>query len=157
MELAMKTGPMGIALIREFEGFSSTPYYCQANKLTIGYGHVIKKGEQFTRITESEAILLLQQDLQTAENHVKRFIKYPLTQNQFDALVSFTFNLGGGTLQRSTVRIALNEGDVLKAMRYLKKYVFAGGRRSAGLLRRRLAEIDLFMSDYQGPFDDEGI
>jgi len=156
MEQVMKTGTRGIQLIKDFEGFRSKPYYCSAKKLTIGYGHVILPNEAFPEegISQGEATELLKKDLVKAESAVLKLIKVNLTQEQFDALVSFTFNLGAGTLQRSTVRIALNEGDVIKAMSYWKKYIYAAGKPLIGLQRRRLAEIELFMSTTR--IEDDG-
>ena len=101
----------GINLIKRFEGFSSTVYICPAGYPTIGYGHLVlaHEQEQFaTGITQAEATELLRKDVRLAERAVLRLISVPLTDGQFDARVSFTFNLGAGALQRSTLRMKVN-------------------------------------------------
>ena len=136
--------PAGLALIKQFEGFSPTVYVCPAGYPTIGYGHVVKpqEREQFAGgITTEKAEALLRQDVQTAERAVLRLIAVALTDGQFDALVSFTFNLGAGALQRSTLRRKVNRGDHAAVPAEFRKWVWAGGRRLEGLVRRREAEI----------------
>ena len=95
----------GIDLIKRFEGFSATVYICPAGYPTIGYGHLVKDSGRYEQgITEAEAEELLRRDVHAAESAVMRLIDVPLTDGQFDALASFTFNLGAGALQRSTLR-----------------------------------------------------
>jgi lysozyme len=131
----------GINLIKRFEGFSSTVYFCPAGYPTIGYGHVVKKGEDFSAgITQDEAEELLRIDAQIAERAVLRLITVPLTDGQFDALVSFTYNLGSGALQRSTLRRVINRQSHSKVPNQLMRWVWAGGRKLRGLIRRREAE-----------------
>ena len=135
----------GLALIQRFEGFSATPYLCPAGYLTVGYGHVVKKHVDFTKpITEQEALTILVADVQTAERAVLRLITVPLTNGQFDALVSFTLNLGGGALQRSTLRRKINRGEHADAPAEFMKWVWAGGRKLKGLVKRRAAEAALY-------------
>lgn len=135
----------GIDLIKRFEGFSATVYICPAGYPTIGYGHVVKEGEDFSKgISESQAENLLRQDAQIAERAVLRLITVPLTDGQFDALVSFTYNLGGGALQRSTLRRVINRGEHPEVPRQLMRWVWADGRKLKGLIRRREAEAILF-------------
>ena len=98
----------GIDLIKRFEGFSSTVYICPAGYPTIGYGHLVRLGESYTEISETEAEELLRKDVESAERAVIRLVNVPLTDGQFDALVSFTFNLGSGAFQRSTLRRKVN-------------------------------------------------
>jgi lysozyme len=139
----------GIDLIKQFEGFSPTVYICPAGYPTIGYGHVVKPDErqQFASgITPEQAETLLRQDVQTAERAVLRLITVPLTEGQFDALVSFTFNLGAGALQRSTLRRKINRGEHVAALGEFRKWVWAGGRKLEGLVRRRGAEASLYHS-----------
>lgn len=95
----MRTGKKGIALIKEKEQFRAKWYYCPAHKPTIGYGHVIQDDEQHlykTTLTEAQASALLLEDLGQFERGVAKAIKVPLTQDQFDALVSFAYNVGVG-------------------------------------------------------------
>ncbi len=145
----MQTSEAGIALIAEFEGFVAMPYICAGGHLTIGYGHVIAPHEQFDApITRLDARALLMQDVAVAERAVLRYIHAPLTQGQFDALVSFTFNLGAGALQRSTLRRVINRGDYTSAPHQLRRWVFAEGRKLRGLVRRREAEVGLWSDSY---------
>ena len=146
----MRTGKPGLEIIKHFEGFSPDPYLCPANVATIGYGATY--GFDHKRITmdhrpisleEGEA--LLAQELQSVERSVRRLVRVALTQNQFDALVSFTFNLGSGRLQSSTLRSKLNRGDYEGASLELPKWRKAGGRVLAGLVKRRFSEQKLFL------------
>lgn len=133
----------GINLIKRFEGFSSTIYICPAGYPTIGYGHVVlaHEREQFAAgVTQAEATELLRKDVRIAERAVLRLISVPLTDGQFDALVSFTFNLGAGALQRSTLRLKANRGEHESVPAELMKWVWAAGKKLPGLVRRRQAE-----------------
>ena len=133
----------GLNLIKRFEGFSSTIYICPAGYPTIGYGHVVlaHEREQFALgITQAEATELLRKDVRIAERAVLRLISVPLTDGQFDALVSFTFNLGAGALQRSTLRRKVNRGEHKGVPAELMKWVWAAGKKLPGLVRRRQAE-----------------
>ena len=136
----------GIDLIKRFEGFSRTVYFCPAGYPTIGYGHVIKSYEDFSvGIDEAQAEELLRQDAVIAERAVLRLISVPLTDGQFDALVSFTYNLGGGALQRSTLRRKINCEEHSEVPEQFMRWVWAGGRKLKGLIRRREAEAMLYM------------
>jgi len=135
----------GIDLIKRFEGFSRTVYFCPAGYQTIGYGHVVKPHEDFSAgIDEAQAEELLRQDAAIAEQAVLRLINVPLTDCQFDALVSFTYNLGGGALQRSTLRRKVNHEEHADVPEQFMRWVWAGGRKLKGLIRRREAEADLY-------------
>ena len=135
----------GIDLIKRFEGFSRTVYFCPAGYQTIGYGHVVKPHEDFSAgINEVQAEELLRQDAVIAEQAVLRLINVPLTDGQFDALVSFTYNLGGGALQRSTLRRKINREEHADVPEQFMRWVWAGGRKLKGLIRRREAEADLY-------------
>lgn len=137
----------GLDLIKRFEGFSPTIYICPGGYPTIGYGHVVKPHERkrFQHgITETEAEALLRQDVAIAERAVLRLIQVPLTDGQFDALVSFTFNLGSGALQRSTLRRKVNREEHDEVPREFMRWVWAGGRKLRGLIRRREAEMGVY-------------
>ena len=137
----------GLNLIKRFEGFSATIYTCPAGYPTIGYGHVIKdhEMEQFKNgITEAQAKDLLRHDVEEAERAVLRLINIPLTDGQFDALVSFTYNLGAGALQRSTLRWKVNREEHAAAPAEFMKWVWAGGRKLEGLIKRREAEAVIY-------------
>lgn len=138
----------GLNLIKHFEGFEPEIYLDAAGLPTIGYGHLIRKGEHKmfeNGISESAAEALLAKDVWAAESGVLRLISVPLTDGQFDALVSFTFNLGSGALQRSTLRRKINREEHDEAPRELMRWVWAGGRKLKGLVRRRAAEAELYM------------
>jgi len=137
----------GLDLIKRFEGFSPTVYICPAGYPTIGYGHLVREHEldRYEQdITEQEAEDLLRRDVQVAERAVLRLIDVPLTDGQYDALVSFTFNLGAGALQRSTLRRKVNREEHADVPAQLMRWVWAGGRRLQGLIRRREAEVLIY-------------
>ena len=138
----------GIALIKRYEGYKTTPYRCAAGKITVGYGHVIGNGLQLPdewnrTFSLGEIDELLRTDLARFERGVSRYCPVYLTQSQFDALVSFSFNLGLGVLQRSTLRQKINRGDA-DAAKVILKYNMAGGRILKGLTNRRIAEYRMF-------------
>ena len=140
----MKTSNNGINLIKEFEGCKLSAYKCPAGVWTIGYGHT-KNVKQGMKITNEHATNLLKDDLKTYEGYVNKYVKVKLNQNQFDALVSFTFNCGGGALKSSTLLKKLNKGDYTGAANELLRWNKAGGKVLAGLTRRRKAEKTLFL------------
>ena len=137
-------------LVKRFEGFSPTRYVCSGGKLTIGYGHVITKAhiKDFEKpITEQRARQILMMDMTYAAQAVDRLVKVPLTQNQFDALVSFVFNVGDGAFAASTLLRYLNKGRYQEAAVEFMRWIHAGGKRLDGLIRRRRAEQELFLRD----------
>jgi lysozyme len=137
----------GIALIKRFEGFKLHIYPDAAGLPTIGYGHLLKAGEAElfkNGITEAAAEALLIKDVLVAEKAVLRLITVELTNGQFDALVSFAFNLGGGALQRSTLRRKVNREEHQDVPAEFLKWVWAGGKKMKGLIRRRTAEAQLY-------------
>ena len=140
-----KTSPKGIDLIKEFEGFRARAYLCPANVLTIGYGHTKTcKPGQVVSTAKGEELLI--KDLKRFENAVNVLVKVPLNQNQFDALVSFAFNVGVGAFKASTLLRLLNQGNYKLATNEFKRWVHGGGRKLPGLIRRRQAEANLFAS-----------
>jgi lysozyme len=144
-----KTAQKGIELIKGFEELRLKAYLCPAGVVTIGYGHTNQDGETFRLgqvITEEEAEQLLAKDLRRFENAVNSLVRVELSQNQFDAIVSFTFNLGGTTLRKSSVLRLLNENKMTEAANFLLRYKYADGKILRGLVRRRKAERDLFLS-----------
>lgn len=141
----MKLSEKGLDLIKEFEGFHPNVYVCPAGYKTIGFGHLLKPGEDFSGgLSLFEGERLLYQDTLIAQAAVRRLINVPLNQNQFDVLVSFTFNLGAGALQRSTLRRIVNRQEHNRVPTELLKWVRAGGRKLNGLVRRRQAEGELY-------------
>ena len=146
----MKTSQQGLDLIKRYEGVRRKPYRCPAGLWTVGVGHLIGDGlslpDSWNRTLEAAEIdALLAKDVTRFERGVARYISAKLTQGQFDALVSFSFNLGLGTLQRSKVRLKLNRGDMDGAIASLLKYNKAGGKELKGLTFRRRDEAKLMM------------
>jgi GH24 family phage-related lysozyme (muramidase) len=144
----------GLALIQRFESFSPTVYICPAGYPSVGYGHVVLDGEsdRFAGgINEDEAEDLLRHDSGIAECAVLRLITVPLTDGQFDALVSFVFNVGAGGLQRSTLRRKVNLEEHSAVPAEFIKWVWAGGRKLKGLVRRREAEARMYQTDNHLP------
>lgn len=134
-----------VDLVKRFEGFRSKPYRCPAGIATIGYGHTEGVTLSDPPITEEEAAALLHRDIQIFGAGVLRLVTVPLTQGQFDALVSFAYNVGLGNLQRSTLLRKLNAGDYAAAADEFSRWTRArGGQILAGLVRRRTAERGLF-------------
>lgn len=136
----------GLSLIKRYEGFSPVPYRCPAGYLTIGYGHVVMPGERWEQpVGEDEATQILRRDVRIAERGVSRQISYLKGQGAFDALVSFTFNLGEAALQRSRLRAAVNRKDDADTAAQWGRWVYAAGRVLPGLVARRKAELALYM------------
>ena len=146
----MRTGDEGIALIRHFEGCRLDAYLCPAGVWTIGYGHTkgVKGGET---IDQEAAEAFLIEDLEEFEGYVTEMVEVPLSQSQFDALVSWTFNLGPGNLERSTLLAKLNQGEYTDVPFEIKRWTRAGGVILPGLVKRRDAEAALFEGrDWKG-------
>ena len=138
-----------LKLIKDFEGVRYRAYKDSVGKWTIGVGHLILPGEQdlITKVlTDTEVDALLQTDLTKAEKAVDAFVKVPLNDNQRGALVSFVFNLGGGRLASSTLLELVNEKQFDEAASEFPKWSNAGGKRVVGLVRRREAEKQLFLT-----------
>ena len=139
----MKTSDEGISLIKKFEGCRLEPYFCSGNVLTIGYGHTKDVVENMS-ITEDTAEALLKEDLKDFEEQVSNLVKVELNQNQFDALIAWTFNLGSGNLSSSTLLKKLNNSEYDEVPEQIKRWNKAGGKVLEGLIRRREAEALLF-------------
>ena len=146
----MKTSERGIQLIKHHEGVRNRPYKCPAGLWTVGVGHLIGDGKSLPAdynrtFTNEEIDGILKSDLRRFELGISKMLpNVPLRQCEFDCLVSFAFNLGLGTFQRSTLRQALLRGDKKAAMESLVKYCRAGGKILKGLQTRRLDEKALF-------------
>jgi len=149
----MTTSQAGKDLIKQAEGWSPVPYHGKADRpgvITIGWGHVVRSHESFTSISQNPTgEFLLSQDLLFAEHDIKRLVKVELNQNQFDALVSFFFNLGDGP-DHSTLISLVNQGKFLEAAEEFVKWdhvrdVHGNLVEAEGLKNRRLLEKDLFL------------
>ena len=135
----------GLQLTESFEGCRTVAYRDSVGVLTIGYGHTGPDVYLGQVITQEQAQALLQQDVQTAVACVNQNVKVPLTQNEFDALVDFTFNEGVNAFKESTLLKDLNVGNYAAAAAQFTLWVNAGGHRLPGLVERRQAEHDLFV------------
>lgn len=141
----MKISEAGLDLIRHFEGLRLNAYQDSVNVWTIGYGHTGKDVKAGKKIDIFDAEILLKKDVEKFETAVNDAVTVPLTQGQFDALVSFCFNLGAGTLLKSTLLKRLNAGNYEGASGQFVLFVHAGGRELPGLVARREAEQALFL------------
>jgi lysozyme len=158
----MNVSPKTIEMIKHHEGVRFKPYQCPAKLWTIGVGHVLypnqgkmpidqRGGFQLAQednrsFSKDEVNAILRADLARFEKGVATYCPVPLTQGQFDALVSFSFNVGLGTLQRSTMRQKVLRGDMAGAAEELLKYCMASGKVLRGLQNRRIDERALFLS-----------
>jgi len=135
--------------IEQLEGYSPKLYRDTGGVLTIGYGHVPEPGERFEgrTLTREEALTLLHHDVAEAEEAVNKHVKVLLKQEQFDALVSFVFNVGESAFANSTLLRKLNAGHCCAVPDQLRRWTRDGGRVVAGLVARRGAEISLFTGD----------
>lgn len=140
----MKISENGINLIIRFEGLRTSAYKCPAGIWTIGYGHTsgVRKGD---KCTEAQAKEFLKNDIEVFEACINNLVKQTLTQNQFDALVSFVFNIGCIGFKASTMLKYLNNKQYELAAEEFPKWVLSNGKKLEGLVRRRQAEQDLFL------------
>ena len=146
----MKTSKAGITMIKHYEGTKLKAYKCPAGKWTIGTGSTywpdgtpVKEGDT---VTEQGAEDLLMATLAPFERDVERLVEVPMTQGQFDALVSFAFNVGTNNLKGSTLLKVFNNGGEKYAAQEFSKWVFAAGKVLPGLVKRRESERSLFLS-----------
>lgn len=131
-------------LIKKFEGLRLDAYWCPAGVLTIGYGHTGADVYEGQKITEEEAEALLLKDVENVEENIKKMIVKEVTNNQFDALVSFAYNCGTVNLGRSTLLKYVNQSKYKEAAAEFDKWVYAGKKKLNGLVKRRAAERALF-------------
>jgi lysozyme len=146
MNNELKTSQEGISLIKSFEGCELTAYRCSADVPTIGYGHTAGVSDGDT-CTQEEAETMLAEDLEEFEDYVKNYVESELQQNEFDALVAWTYNLGPANLKESTMLKELNSGNFEEVPRQMKRWNRAGGEVLDGLIRRREAESRLFKGE----------
>ena len=140
----MKLSEHGKELIKSFEGFRLTAYKDGGGVWTIGWGHTGSDVTPGRSITQERADFLFDADIIEFEEGVNSLVKVPLTQNQFDALVSFAYNCGGDALENSTLLRLLNEGEYVRAAAQLPRWNKDNGVVVKGLVRRRAAERQLF-------------
>jgi lysozyme len=133
----------GLMLTEQFEGCSLTAYQDVKGVWTIGYGHTAGVTPGMT-CTQEQAAEWLQADIQWAATTVSNLVLVPLTQNEFNALVDFVFNVGSGNFSGSTMLVLLNQGDYAGAAAQFQRWDLAGGQVIQGLLNRRIAEENEF-------------
>lgn len=139
----MNIGTKGLEMIKHFEGLELNAYQCAAGVWTIGYGHT-KDVQQGMVISEDTANEMLVEELNEYESYITGLVTVELNQNQFDAMVSWVYNLGVGNLKASTLLKVLNAGDYAGVPAQIMRWNKAGGKVLEGLTRRRQAEADLF-------------
>ena len=142
----MKISQAGVDAIKAFEGLRLDAYKCPAGIPTIGYGSTGSHVSMGMSITEEYAEVLLREDIERFERCVNEYVTVELTQHMFDALVSFAFNLGCGALKRSTLLKRVNVNRKEDAANEFLRWDKAGGRKLAGLTRRRNEEREMFLS-----------
>lgn len=139
----------GLNLVKKFEAFRESMYLDAVSKPTIGYGTLIDtKEEQYLinkKITEAEATDLLELDMAKFEKAINNLVKAELTQNQFDALCSFTYNVGISNFKNSTLLKMINEGKIKESADQFLRWNKAGGKVLSGLTSRRQKEMELFL------------
>lgn len=147
-----KVSPVGIELIVDVEGCRTDPYYCQANKLTVGVGSTsnVIKGKKYT--TE-EIVVRLREDIKVAEQCLSNNVRVGMTQGEYDAYASFIFNLGCGSFRSSTLLFMLNNGRPVEACNQLSRWVYvkpsptAKAVVSEGLKKRRTREEKVCLTE----------
>jgi lysozyme len=141
-----------VEFLQGWESYRSTPYRDEGGLWTWGYGHAQREGERLPKkIDKNDALLLLLQDLCEAELAVNRLVNVALASWEFDAVASFTFNLGGPRFSASTLRRKLNLADLAGAAEEFGRWIYVKKKKSAGLVKRRAAERAMFqLGDYSG-------
>lgn len=142
----LKTSSKAIDIIKYFEGFSAKIYHCIGGYATIGYGHKIAKGESLKFISFERANEILYHDIFKIEKVVDRNINVVLNNNQFSALVSFIYNIGSASFQRSTIRQKINFEQWEDIENEFNRWIFVRAKAIQGLRNRRIVEYKLFSS-----------
>lgn len=145
---SLSAGAAAVALITAYEGLRLEAYKDPVGVWTICYGST-KNVQPGQVATLQECKNRLGADAEEAANAVRKYVQHPITQEQFDALVDFTFNLGAGNLKNSTLLRKLNAGDCYGAAEEFRRWVYAGGQVLPGLPKRREEEYKLFLTDCQ--------
>lgn len=141
----MKISENGKNLIKNFEGLKLNSYKCSSGVLTIGYGHTGSDVKENMIISKEEAEKLFDSDIVIHSNNVSKLVRVKLTQNQFDALVSFEYNIGYGNFSKSTLLKKLNLQDYKGASNEFDKWIYSKKKKLNGLVKRRNKEKELFL------------
>ena len=144
----MRTSPDGIEFIKSWEGYRRYPYKDVGGAYTVGYGHLVLSGENYAAgLTKSEAHSLMMEDLQVVEGDIAEHINVELSPNQYDAVSSFFYNIGATKIAAGKNTLpSLNRGDYKAFADHLLSWKNSGGKVVQGLLNRRKAERELFLS-----------
>lgn len=142
-----KINAHGLKIVKHGEGLYLTAYWCPAGVLTIGYGHTGPDVHVGQIITGETALELLARDMADAEGDVERLVRAGVNSDQFSALVSFVFNVGGAAFGKSTLLRYLNNGQYREAADQFPRWNKGGGRVLPGLVKRRAAERALFLNE----------
>jgi lysozyme len=142
----VKTSEAGLDHIEQSEGIRYTAYLDTGGVWTIGVGHTGPEVVKGLRATDEQVRAWLEEDVREAEDAVNRLVKVELTQNQFDMLVSFVFNVGEGQFKKSTMLKLINAGDMEGAAAQFPRWCYDNGKMIQGLLNRRLAEQKIFLA-----------
>lgn len=141
----MKISENGKNLIKNFEGLRLKAYKCSSGVLTVGYGHTGSDVKENMIITKEQAEKLFDADVLVHSNNVSKLVRVKLNQNQFDALVSFEYNVGYGNFSKSTLLKKLNAGDYTGAANEFEKWIYANKKKLKGLVKRRKKEKELYL------------
>lgn len=146
----IKISSSGVNKIKRYEQLKLKPYKDVGGKWTIGWGHLIKPDEDYLMhpggITEAKAEQLIQQDLAYTESAINSYVKVPINGNQYDALVSFVFNIGITAFKESTLLNLINQGKYSDAALQFGRWKYAGGEIVQGLINRRIEEQQTFIA-----------
>ena len=141
--------PFCLSLIKQFEGFSAHPYLDENDGYTIGYGHLIKPGEVIKApLSDEGGEALLKKDVTWAEKAITRYTKVSLNNGQFDALVSFIFNIGTVAFKASTLLKRVNSEEHKSVPYELRRWVYDDGNKLRGLIIRRELEAKMYKGEY---------
>jgi lysozyme len=149
MKISMIATENAYSLIKNFEGLGKMAYKCPAGRWTIGYGHTGADVTEGMTITEEEADAFLRADVTKCVAALNELIIQPINQNQFDSLVSWVYNLGGTNLRNSTMLKEINQGHYLKAALEMERWNKVNEQPLAGLIRRRQAEVRLYLTPWE--------
>lgn len=145
-EIELALSEDGVKFIARFEGFRAARYRCPAGVWSIGFGHTLQPGDDYSTVTVAEAMDLLRADADREAEPVRKALTRQPNQHEADALISLAFNCGGNAIARSTAVKAFNAGQWGAVSAGILMWNKAGGKTSRGLTRRRKAEVELFLT-----------
>lgn len=136
-------------IIKKFEGFSDKPYHCPSGYKTIGYGHRCWEGENFKiPLSLEDGEMLLEKDLEGVQRALRKYVLVQLESCQIMALESFIYNVGVAAFERSTLRRRINRAEHEYAASEFKRWIWGGGMKLPGLVRRRFFESEIYLGNF---------